>query len=62
MTKEEIKQNKIKVNSILIGKEVYVITDGGWYGMVKKVIDEEMVLIALEDKLMEISIFDIRNV
>lgn len=51
---------RIEANRKLIGKDVYVITDGGWKGVVMDTSGEEDFLVFHNGNLEKVSLFDIR--
>lgn len=52
---------RTEANRKLIGKDVYVVTDGGWKGVVMDTSGEEDFLILRNGNLEKVSLFDVRS-
>ena len=64
MHKNDIVQEIVNYNLKLLGKEVYVIKNGGWRGKVENVIDEEYFTVSHFDNpstVEKVSMYDIRS-
>ncbi len=53
---------KIETNRKMIGKEVFVNSDGGWRGVVIEVLNQEEFWIFRNGNYERVSIFDIRSI
>ena len=54
--------NRMKPLMKMVGKEVKVLTEGGWRGRVARVLDEENILILKNSEHVKVNIYDIRSV
>ncbi len=55
-------RTKIRINERCMGKTMFVVTGGGWFGEVKRIIDSQT--FELEDKdqrRRKVNIYDIRD-
>jgi preprotein translocase subunit YajC len=61
MNKHE-KEYRTNILKRSIGKRIFVVTDGGWYGDITGVKDEETFLIIKGTTTREVSMWDVRSV
>lgn len=64
MHKYDSAQEVVNYNLKLLGREVYVIKDGGWRGKVEDVVDNEYFTISRFDNpsaVEKVSMYDIRS-
>ena len=54
-------KDTVEINKRMIGKDVFVLTDGGWKGRVINVANERTFLILRGKKIVSVNIFDIRS-
>jgi hypothetical protein len=54
--------SKKEANQNMIGKTVYVVEDGAWWGKIVDIIDEENFIVLKGGRMIRVNIFDIRSV
>lgn len=61
-SKKAQEEQKIKIHERCLGKRFFVLTNGGWYGYVRSIIDVEHFGIENKDgKIIPVNIFDVRD-
>lgn len=60
MTREQTE--RIEAHKRSIGRRMFVVTNGGWYGVIDRILDEEnFELILVDGRKRIVNIFDLRD-